>query len=71
MKLPLIPQDKANHFIYGFFIYIIACLFVSNPIAFGIVCLFALGKEIKDQVVYGEFDIFDMISTILPAIILL
>lgn len=71
MKLPLIPQDKANHFIYGFFIYIIACLFVSNPIAFGIVCLFALGKEIKDKVVYGGFDIFDMISTILPAIILL
>ena len=71
MKLPLIPQDKANHFIYGFFIYIIACLFVSNLIAFGIVCLFALGKEIKDQVVYGGFDIFDMISTILPAIILL
>lgn len=71
MKLPLIPQDKANHFIYGFFIYVIACLFVSNPIAFGIVCLFALGKEIKDQVVYGGFDIFDMISTILPAIILL
>ena len=67
MKLPLIPQDKANHFIYGFFIYIIACLFVSNPIAFGIVCLFALVKEIKDQVVYGGFDIFDMISTILPA----
>jgi hypothetical protein len=67
MKLPLIPQDKANHFIYGFFIYIIVCLFVSNPIAFGIVCLFALGKEIKDQVVYGGFDIFDMISTILPA----
>ena len=71
MKLPLLPQDKANHFIYGFFIYIIACLFVSNLIAFGIVCLFALGKEIKDQVVYGGFDIFDMISTILPAIILL
>lgn len=71
MKLPLIPQDKANHFIYGFFIYIIACLFVSNPIAFGVVCLFALGKEVRDQIVYKGFDIFDIFFTILPAIVMI
>ncbi len=71
MKLPLVPLDKANHFIYGFFIYTISALFISNELAFGIVCLFALGKEIKDQIVYEGFDIFDLFFTILPAIIMI
>jgi hypothetical protein len=71
MKLPLVPIDKANHFIYGFFIYTFASLVISNPLAFGVVCLFAVGKEVRDQIVYKGFDIFDLFFTILPAIIMI
>jgi hypothetical protein len=71
MKLPLVPIDKANHFMYGFFIYVLAALVVSNSLAFGIVCLFAVGKEVRDQVVYKGFDLFDIFFTILPAIIMI
>ena len=71
MKIPLIPQDKANHFMYGFFIYVFAALLISNSLAFGVVCLFAIGKEVRDQIVYKGFDIFDAIFTILPAIVMI
>ena len=70
MKLPLLPHDKANHFIYGFFIYVFAAFVVSNSLAFVIVCLFAIGKEVRDQIVYKGFDLFDIFFTILPAIIM-
>ena len=70
MKLPLLPQDKANHFIYGFFIYVFAAFVISNSLAFGVVCLFAIGKEVRDQIVYKGFDIFDIFFTILPTIIM-
>jgi hypothetical protein len=71
MKLPLVPIDKANHFMYGFFIYVFAAFVVSNSLAFGIVCLFAVGKEVRDQIVYKGFDLFDIFFTILPAIIMI
>ena len=35
-----------------------------------IVILFALGKEIKDQIVYKGFDYKDLLVTIIPAVIL-
>ena len=42
IKLPQLPQDKANHFIYGALIYMIAslwilpgpCLFITASVAF-------------------------------------
>jgi hypothetical protein len=71
MKLPLVPIDKANHFMYGFFIYVFAALLISNSLAFGVVCLFAVGKEVRDQIVYKGFDLFDIFFTILPAIIMI
>lgn len=71
MKLPLIPEDKANHFVYGFLIYIVSSLLVTPEKAFAIVWLFALGKEIRDEVVYGGFDIFDALVTVIPGTILL
>jgi len=71
MELPLVPIDKANHFMYGFFIYVFAAFVVSNSLAFGIVCLFAVGKEVRDQIVYKGFDLFDIFFTILPAIIMI
>jgi hypothetical protein len=70
MKLPLIPLDKANHFIYGFFIYVLSNCFLNDLYSIGIVFLFALGKEIKDQIVYKGFDYKDLLITLLPGIIL-
>ncbi len=66
----LIPSDKANHFIYGFFIYVLSNYFFNDLYSIGIVFLIALFKEIKDQIVYKGFDYKDLLATILPAIIL-
>jgi hypothetical protein len=70
MKIPLIPLDKANHFIYGFVIFIISQCFLNDLYSIGIVFLVALGKEIKDQIDYKGFDYKDIIATITPSIIL-
>lgn len=70
MKLPIIQHDKANHFIYGFVIFIIANLLLPPYISLGIVAIFALGKELYDEWKYGGFDIVDLIYTMTPAIIL-
>ena len=65
----LIAQDKANHFLYGFLIFMISQYFFYDYLSFGIVLVFALGKEIKDQIVYKGFDYKDLLVTLLPAII--
>jgi len=70
MKLPIIPIDKANHFIYGFVIYVVSSLFLTPDKALALVCLFALGKEIRDEFVYSGFDVKDVLATICPALIL-
>lgn len=70
MKLPIIPQDKANHFIYGFVIFILTNLFLNIYISFTIVILFAFGKELYDEWKYKGFDIIDIFWTIIPALIL-
>lgn len=69
-KYLLIPQDKANHFLYGFLIFMISQYFVNDYISFGIVFAFALGKEIKDQIDYKGFDYKDLIATLIPSIII-
>ena len=66
----LIAQDKANHFLYGFLIFIISQYFLNDYLSFGIVFVFALGKEIKDQIVYKGFDYKDLLVTLLPSIII-
>ncbi len=73
MKKLLIPQDKANHFIYGFLIFIGLNIFVNENIAFSTVCIIALLKEIvHDKILKkGTPEIKDFIFTILPAIILI
>jgi hypothetical protein len=71
MKIPIIPQDKANHFIYGFTIYILLNLFLNAYASFSIVYLLALGKECYDEYSYKGFDVKDLIATIIPAIILI
>lgn len=66
----IIPIDKANHFIYGFFIYVLSNYFLNDLYSIGIVFLIALGKEIKDQIVYKGFDYKDLLVTMIPSIIL-
>jgi len=66
MKLPLIPLDKANHFIYGFMIFFISNLFMNPYISLIIVFTFALGKEIYDE----RLDWKDIFFTMIPGIIL-
>jgi len=70
MKLPLIPLDKANHFIYGFVIFILSNIVLNDVHSLLVVFIFAIGKEIKDQVVYKGFDYKDLLATLLPGIIL-
>ena len=70
MNLPTIPHDKANHFIYGFVIFVLSNLVLNEWISLAVVCLFAFGKEIYDEWKYGGFDIYDAIWTIAPALIL-
>ena len=70
MKLPLVKQDKANHFIYGFIIYILIYLFYDNYLPLIMVFLIAVGKEIYDEYKYGGFDWKDIVATMIPSIIL-
>jgi hypothetical protein len=71
MNLPLIPLDKANHFIYGFFIYIFFSMVVPHPMAVGFVFGFGVGKEIRDHIINKRADFLDMVFTVMPAIIML
>jgi hypothetical protein len=70
MKLPLIPQDKANHFIYGFVIYFLSNLLLDHYYCLGVVFIFALGKECYDEYSYNGFDIVDLVYTLIPAVLL-
>jgi hypothetical protein len=70
MKLPLIPLDKANHFIYGFVIFILSNIVLNDVHSLLVVFIFAIGKEIKDQIIYKGFDYKDLLITLLPGIIL-
>ena len=70
MKLPQIHHDKANHFIYGFVIFVLANLILNSYLSLAVVFIIALGKEIYDEWKYGGFDWVDLVYTIAPAIIL-
>ena len=71
MKLPLIPQDKANHFIYGFLIFLISSLLLGSILGLITVVIFAIGKEMYDYIIKGTyFDLEDMVMTIIPAMIM-
>ena len=68
--LPLIPQDKANHAIYG---AALACagLIAHSPLAGLIVCAaFAVGKEVYDQVSKkGTPDLMDAVATVVGGLL--
>jgi hypothetical protein len=69
-KLLLIPQDKANHFVYGFVIYVLASLLLSDLLSLAMVVIWAICVEIYDEYDYGGFDWKDLLVTMIPAILL-
>ena len=60
MNKILIPIDKANHFLYGFVIFILAQFIFNDFVSFIIVLLIALSKEIKDEITHKGFDYKDL-----------
>jgi VanZ family protein len=66
LPLPVIPEDKANHFIYGCVIYTLSCLLFTIPFSLLIVAVIAALKEWHDKYVPGSTpDIMDWIWTML------
>jgi len=47
--MPSLPQDKANHAIYGALIFLLALAITRRmDVAYGLVVLAAVGKEVLD-----------------------
>ena len=72
MKLPQLPQDKANHFIYGAFIYLFTSLIVEPYPSLFIVASFAFFKEFVDT--YrdsSDFSLWDFVVTVLGGALIL
>jgi hypothetical protein len=47
--MPQLPADKANHFFYGSLIFLAALAIFRRPdVAYGLVVLAAVGKEVLD-----------------------
>ena len=63
MTLPLIPQDKANHFVYGVVAYALALLFVSPLVALGITIVIGAAKEAWDANGRGCVELLDFLAT--------
>lgn len=70
MTLPRIPFDKANHFIYGFCIYMLFSSIFTELIGLIVTILFAIGREVYNAKHKGSFDYKDIIATIIPAVML-
>ena len=47
MNLPQLPQDKANHFVYGA-VLCASCHWAFGPYALLVVAVVAIGKEVYD-----------------------
>jgi hypothetical protein len=48
--IPSLPQDKANHAVYGALIFLLALAILRRPdVAYGLVVLAAVGKEALDK----------------------
>ena len=66
MTLPLIPQDKANHFVYGNILCFVLNLFFIPTATIITIFVLALGKEIYDYVSKkGTPEIMDIVWTMI------
>lgn len=70
MNLPILPHDKANHIVYGVWIYILTDLFFLPIVALSIAFLFALTKELYDEKKYKGFDFVDLVVTMICPFVL-
>jgi hypothetical protein len=84
MKLPQLPGDKANHFVYGFLIFIVTMLAINiiqytnleldgmivKYLPLAMVLLAAVSREIYGKVKQNRWEIMDIAATVSPAIIL-
>ena len=67
--LPLIPQDKANHVIYGMIIYYIVQFILSPVATLALVVTFAISKEVHDWLSKkGTPEFLDFVSTVMGAL---
>lgn len=66
MKLPMLPHDKANHFIYGLIIFGLFKIILGPLVGIILCSLFGVGKEIYDYLHKDIHtpDIYDAIVTI-------
>jgi hypothetical protein len=70
MILPQLPQDKANHILYGFVVATIVSLFSSRLIGFAVAALAGAGKEAMDYIdrrragASTPIDLFDFLATV-------
>lgn len=72
MKLILIPEDKANHFVYGFVIYLLANIFLIDFYSLLVVLTIAIGKEVYDELSKkGRMEFLDIMYTIVPALLII
>lgn len=64
-----IPQDKRLHFVAGIIIAAFFAIAVEEPLCFFPVIFFAVGKEMLDVFFGGKFDVWDMVATLVGALI--
>jgi formiminotetrahydrofolate cyclodeaminase len=70
MNLPVLPQDKANHAVYGAVIAAIVSI-VGLPLALLVVAGFALGKEVYDWRQNKQPEVLDALATVCGGLLVL
>lgn len=70
MNLPVLPQDKANHAVYGAVIAAIVSL-VGLPLALLVVAGFAIGKEVYDWRQNKPYEVMDAVATVCGGLLVL
>lgn len=63
-RLPQIPQDKANHFVYGAILALAAMALSSPEMAAAAVVIAAVGKELLDLAGHGTPEVLDAVATV-------
>ena len=71
MNLPQLPQDKANHFIYGAFIHLFTSLLFQPLPSLFIVASVAFFKEFFDTYSVSKFSIWDFVATVFGGALIL
>jgi len=66
LMMPQLPQDKANHVIYGLALFIVGLLIVGSPLAGMILCVVgAIAKELSDKwIIKGTPEVQDFLATV-------